>query len=200
MKPWILKVFRARTSPEAIDLVSRLLEYTPSARITPLQVLFHIIATNSWRYWKFNLRRARTHSSTNCASRAPSCQAAGSSPFSSTSPNRWGEMESKRWTFEILSSLNLQLIELIFSGTENSAFPQFSTCPSSSSGLTICSCCWWSLMFRCLYLGSFNFNLKCMVLKTFAKGASESATETPAAPAPEADKQVGLPSLDWILD
>ena len=35
--PWP-KVFRARTSPEAIDLVSRLLEYTPSARITPLQV------------------------------------------------------------------------------------------------------------------------------------------------------------------
>jgi glycogen synthase kinase 3 beta len=34
--PW-QKVFRARTSPEAIDLVSRLLEYTPSARITPLQ-------------------------------------------------------------------------------------------------------------------------------------------------------------------
>lgn len=31
-------MFRARTSPEAIDLVSRLLEYTPSARITPLQV------------------------------------------------------------------------------------------------------------------------------------------------------------------
>ena len=55
-------------------------------------------------------------------------------------------------------------------------------------------------MFRCLYLGSLNFNLKCVVLKTFAKGASESATETPAAPAPEADKQVGLPSLDWILD
>ena len=37
--PW-QKVFRARTSPEAIDLVSRLLEYTPSARITPLQVSF----------------------------------------------------------------------------------------------------------------------------------------------------------------
>ena len=37
--PW-QKVFRARTSPEAIDLVSRLLEYTPSARITPLQVRF----------------------------------------------------------------------------------------------------------------------------------------------------------------
>ena len=38
--PW-QKVFRARTSPEAIDLVSRLLEYTPSARITPLQACAH---------------------------------------------------------------------------------------------------------------------------------------------------------------
>lgn len=38
--PWP-KVFRARTSPEAIDLVSGLLEYTPSARITPLQACAH---------------------------------------------------------------------------------------------------------------------------------------------------------------
>ncbi|RWS30359.1 glycogen synthase kinase-3 beta-like isoform X1, partial [Leptotrombidium deliense] len=38
--PW-QKVFRARTSAEAIDLVSRLLEYTPSARITPLQACAH---------------------------------------------------------------------------------------------------------------------------------------------------------------
>jgi len=38
--PWP-KVFRARTSPEAIDLVSRLLEYTPSARISPLQACAH---------------------------------------------------------------------------------------------------------------------------------------------------------------
>jgi len=38
--PW-QKVFRARTSIEAIDLVSRLLEYTPSARITPLQACAH---------------------------------------------------------------------------------------------------------------------------------------------------------------
>ena len=37
----IVKVFRARTSPEAIDLVSRLLEYTPSARISPLQACAH---------------------------------------------------------------------------------------------------------------------------------------------------------------
>ena len=34
-------MFRARTSPEAIDLVSRLLEYTPSARISPLQACAH---------------------------------------------------------------------------------------------------------------------------------------------------------------
>ncbi|GBN81251.1 Glycogen synthase kinase-3 beta, partial [Araneus ventricosus] len=34
-------VFRARTPPEAIELVSRLLEYTPSARITPLQACAH---------------------------------------------------------------------------------------------------------------------------------------------------------------
>merc|ERR1711974_100347 len=38
--PW-QKVFRARTWAEAIDLVSRLLEYTPSARITPLQACAH---------------------------------------------------------------------------------------------------------------------------------------------------------------
>ncbi|XP_037573592.1 glycogen synthase kinase-3 beta-like isoform X1 [Dermacentor andersoni] len=38
--PWH-KVFRARTPPEAIDLVARLLEYTPSARIGPLQACAH---------------------------------------------------------------------------------------------------------------------------------------------------------------
>uniref|UniRef100_A0A336KSE0 CSON014301 protein n=1 Tax=Culicoides sonorensis TaxID=179676 RepID=A0A336KSE0_CULSO len=38
--PW-QKVFRARTPPEAIALVSRLLEYTPGARITPLQACAH---------------------------------------------------------------------------------------------------------------------------------------------------------------
>ena len=37
----LCQVFRARTSPEAIDLVSRLLEYTPSARISPLQACAH---------------------------------------------------------------------------------------------------------------------------------------------------------------
>jgi glycogen synthase kinase 3 beta len=38
--PW-QKVFRTRTPPEAIELVSRLLEYTPSSRITPLQACAH---------------------------------------------------------------------------------------------------------------------------------------------------------------
>ncbi|XP_054265470.1 glycogen synthase kinase-3 beta-like isoform X2 [Macrosteles quadrilineatus] len=38
--PW-QKVFRARTPAEAIDLVSRLLEYTPSSRISPLQACAH---------------------------------------------------------------------------------------------------------------------------------------------------------------
>lgn len=36
-----VQVFRARTPPEAIDLVSRLLEYTPSSRISPLQACAH---------------------------------------------------------------------------------------------------------------------------------------------------------------
>lgn len=36
-----VQVFRARTIPDAITLVSRLLEYTPSARITPLQACAH---------------------------------------------------------------------------------------------------------------------------------------------------------------
>ncbi|EEC11886.1 conserved hypothetical protein [Ixodes scapularis] len=38
--PW-QKVFRARTPPEAIELVARLLEYTPSARVGPLQACAH---------------------------------------------------------------------------------------------------------------------------------------------------------------
>ncbi|XP_073982048.1 glycogen synthase kinase-3 beta-like isoform X6 [Rhodnius prolixus] len=38
--PW-QKVFRARTPAEAIELVSRLLEYTPSSRISPLQACAH---------------------------------------------------------------------------------------------------------------------------------------------------------------
>ena len=35
------RVFRTRTSPEAVDLASRLLKYTPSARIRPLQACAH---------------------------------------------------------------------------------------------------------------------------------------------------------------
>ncbi|KAI1287424.1 Glycogen synthase kinase-3 beta [Halotydeus destructor] len=38
--PW-QKVFKTRTSPEAIDLVAKLLEYTPSARMTPLEACAH---------------------------------------------------------------------------------------------------------------------------------------------------------------
>ncbi|CAH1795883.1 unnamed protein product [Owenia fusiformis] len=38
--PWT-KVFRPRTPPEAIGLVSRLLEYTPGARISPLEACAH---------------------------------------------------------------------------------------------------------------------------------------------------------------
>ncbi|GFU52559.1 glycogen synthase kinase-3 beta [Nephila pilipes] len=38
--PWS-KVFRARTPAEAVDLVSKLLEYTPSVRCTPLQACAH---------------------------------------------------------------------------------------------------------------------------------------------------------------
>jgi glycogen synthase kinase 3 beta len=38
--PWT-KVFRSRTPPDAIELVSRLLEYTPSARVTPLEACAH---------------------------------------------------------------------------------------------------------------------------------------------------------------
>lgn len=37
----LLQVFRARTPPEAIELVARLLEYTPSSRISPLQACAH---------------------------------------------------------------------------------------------------------------------------------------------------------------
>lgn len=38
--PWN-RVFRPRTPPEAIDLTSRLLEYTPENRLTPLQACAH---------------------------------------------------------------------------------------------------------------------------------------------------------------
>ncbi|CAG8630631.1 78_t:CDS:2, partial [Racocetra fulgida] len=35
------KVFRARTPPEAIDLISRLLDYTPSNRLTAIEAMCH---------------------------------------------------------------------------------------------------------------------------------------------------------------
>lgn len=35
------KVFRPRTPPDAIDLISRLLEYTPTARLTAVEALCH---------------------------------------------------------------------------------------------------------------------------------------------------------------
>lgn len=38
--PWN-KVFRPRTPPEAIHLASKLLEYTPASRITPLEACAH---------------------------------------------------------------------------------------------------------------------------------------------------------------
>lgn len=37
----VLQVFKQGTSPEAMDLVARLLEYTPAARISPLQACAH---------------------------------------------------------------------------------------------------------------------------------------------------------------
>ncbi|GAA5991201.1 hypothetical protein JCM11641_001618 [Rhodosporidiobolus odoratus] len=36
-----VKVFRPRTPPEAIDLISKLLEYTPSARLTAVEAMTH---------------------------------------------------------------------------------------------------------------------------------------------------------------
>ena len=37
----ILKVFRPRTPPEAVDLACKLLDYTPNSRISPLQACSH---------------------------------------------------------------------------------------------------------------------------------------------------------------
>jgi glycogen synthase kinase 3 beta len=34
-------VFRPRTAPEAIDLVSKLLEYTPAARLSAVEAMVH---------------------------------------------------------------------------------------------------------------------------------------------------------------
>ena len=36
-----LQVFRPRTSPEAIDLVAKLLEYTPEARLSAVEAMCH---------------------------------------------------------------------------------------------------------------------------------------------------------------
>ena len=38
---YIIQVFRPRTSPEAIDLVSKLLEYTPEARLSAVEAMCH---------------------------------------------------------------------------------------------------------------------------------------------------------------
>lgn len=38
--PWN-KVFRSRTPPEAIDLISKLLVYNPERRLKPLEALLH---------------------------------------------------------------------------------------------------------------------------------------------------------------
>jgi glycogen synthase kinase 3 beta len=35
------QVFRPRTAPEAIDMISKLLEYTPSARLSAVQAMIH---------------------------------------------------------------------------------------------------------------------------------------------------------------
>lgn len=35
-------MFRPRTAPEAIDLVSKLLEYTPGARLSAVETMIHI--------------------------------------------------------------------------------------------------------------------------------------------------------------
>ena len=36
-----VQVFRPRTSPEAIDLVAKLLEYTPEARLSAVEAMCH---------------------------------------------------------------------------------------------------------------------------------------------------------------
>lgn len=41
LKASFVKVFRMRTPPEAVELVSVLLEYTPSLRVSPLQACAH---------------------------------------------------------------------------------------------------------------------------------------------------------------
>lgn len=39
LAPW--QVFRPRTAPEAIDLVSKLLEYTPESRLSAVEAMCH---------------------------------------------------------------------------------------------------------------------------------------------------------------
>lgn len=36
-----IQVFRPRTSPESIDLVAKLLEYTPEARLSAIEAMCH---------------------------------------------------------------------------------------------------------------------------------------------------------------
>ena len=38
--PWN-KIFRSRTPPEAVDLISKLLIYSPSERLLPMEALCH---------------------------------------------------------------------------------------------------------------------------------------------------------------
>src|SRR5258706_13691122 len=41
MCTYMQQVFRPRTAPEAIDLVSKLLEYTPGARLSAVEAMVH---------------------------------------------------------------------------------------------------------------------------------------------------------------
>jgi len=40
-RTYVQQVFRPRTAPEAIDLVSKLLEYTPGARLSAVEAMVH---------------------------------------------------------------------------------------------------------------------------------------------------------------
>ena len=136
----VLKVFRARTSPEAIDLVSRLLEYTPSARITPLQVA---TSSNFWHYchllnmlnghdWRRKRKKLKYYQA--CAHtffdelREPGTKL----PSGRELPVLFNFTEQVNWKLNLLGS---KIPETVFSsGTENPAFSQFPTCASSSTG------------------------------------------------------------------
>jgi len=41
LRKYVQQVFRPRTAPEAIDLVSKLLEYTPGARLSAVEAMVH---------------------------------------------------------------------------------------------------------------------------------------------------------------